>query len=51
MQVQFEINGIRRVGNVVSRGFGWVDAPESYEVEVNAYGFTKWIPISECTVI
>jgi len=51
MTVQFQINGQTRIGKVIARGYGKVDSPESFEVEVNKYGFTKWIPVKDCKVI
>lgn len=48
MIVQFQIDGTTRTGRVVSCGYFDVDAPKSFEVEVNSYGFTKYIPIKDC---
>lgn len=51
MTVQFQINGQTRTAKVIARGFHDVDAPESFEVEINSYGFTKWVPVKDCKVL
>jgi hypothetical protein len=49
MTATFERNGKTFTGQVVSRGFYNVDAPECFEVELSQYR-TVMIPVTECAV-
>lgn len=49
MTIKFQRNGKTFTGQVVSKGFFKVDAPESYEVNIGPVIVT--VPVSECEVV
>ena len=49
MTATFTRHGKTFAGKVLSRGFYTVDAPEGFEIELDAFR-TIWVPIAECKI-